>query len=163
RPSISAAVPGGWSPHWSRAACPRWASTCRRSRSGSAGGGGRRWCAATCSPPCPPRAAGTTSCWPTATSASAATRCGCSAAPRTAPEPAYGRPAALWKALERHRPPLPRFRSPLRGPWLTSVLAAVLLVGLPIVVLTGLLDRVAYGSAPIPADVGLLQLPPFDW
>jgi DMSO/TMAO reductase YedYZ molybdopterin-dependent catalytic subunit len=81
----------------------------------------------------------------------------------TATEPRYGRPAALWRALERHRPPLPRFRSPLRGPWLTSVFAAVLLVGLPVVILTGLLDRVAYGSAPIPADVGFLQLPPFDW
>jgi DMSO/TMAO reductase YedYZ molybdopterin-dependent catalytic subunit len=77
--------------------------------------------------------------------------------------PRYGRPAGLWRALERHRPPLPRFRSPLRGPWLTSVLAAVLLAGLPVVILTGLLDRVAYGSAPIPADVGLLQLPPFAW
>jgi DMSO/TMAO reductase YedYZ molybdopterin-dependent catalytic subunit len=78
-------------------------------------------------------------------------------------EPRYGRPAALWRAVERHRPPLPRFRSPLRGPWLTSVFAVVLLVGLPIVIVTGLLDRVAYGSAPIPADVGFLQLPPFDW
>ena len=75
----------------------------------------------------------------------------------------YGRPAALWEALERRRPPLPRFTSPLRGPWLTSVLGLVLLVGLPVVVLTGLLDRVAYGSAPIPADVGFLELPPFDW
>jgi DMSO/TMAO reductase YedYZ molybdopterin-dependent catalytic subunit len=54
-------------------------------------------------------------------------------------------------------------RSPLRGPWFTAVLGTVLLVGLPIVVLTGLLDRVAYGSAPIPGEVGLLQLPPFPW
>jgi DMSO/TMAO reductase YedYZ molybdopterin-dependent catalytic subunit len=75
----------------------------------------------------------------------------------------YGRPAALWRALERHRPPLPRFRSPVRGPWLTAVFGLVLLVGLPVVVLTGLLDRVAYGAAPIPADVGFLQLPPFAW
>jgi DMSO/TMAO reductase YedYZ molybdopterin-dependent catalytic subunit len=43
------------------------------------------------------------------------------------------------------------------------VLGLVLLVGMPVVVLTGLLDRVAYGAAPIPADVGLLQLPPFAW
>jgi DMSO/TMAO reductase YedYZ molybdopterin-dependent catalytic subunit len=57
-----------------------------------------------------------------------------------------------------------RFRSPLRGPWLTSVFAVVLLVGMPIVVVTGLLDRVAYGpSQGLPGDVGLLQLPPFDW
>ncbi|WP_308258145.1 molybdopterin-dependent oxidoreductase [Pseudonocardia lacus] len=75
----------------------------------------------------------------------------------------YGWPAGLWRALERRRPPLPRYRSPVRGPWLTAVLGLVLLVGMPVVVLTGLLDRVAYGSAPIPADVGLLQLPPFDW
>jgi DMSO/TMAO reductase YedYZ molybdopterin-dependent catalytic subunit len=80
---------------------------------------------------------------------------------RTGPE--YGRPVALWRAIERRRPPLPRFRSPLRGPWLTSVLGLVLLVGLPVVIVTGLLSRVAYGSAPIPADVGFLQLPPFDW
>jgi DMSO/TMAO reductase YedYZ molybdopterin-dependent catalytic subunit len=58
----------------------------------------------------------------------------------------------------------PRFRSPLRGPWLTSVFGAVLLVGLPIVIVTGLLDRVAYGPGQgLPVDVGLLQLPAFDW
>ncbi|GAA0908861.1 molybdopterin-dependent oxidoreductase [Pseudonocardia zijingensis] len=57
-----------------------------------------------------------------------------------------------------------RFRSPLRGPWLTSVFAVVLLVGMPILVITGLLDRVAYGPGQgLPGDVGLLQLPPFDW
>jgi DMSO/TMAO reductase YedYZ molybdopterin-dependent catalytic subunit len=54
-------------------------------------------------------------------------------------------------------------RSPLRGPWFTAVLGLVLLVGMPVVALTGLLDRVAYGAAAIPADVGLLQLPPFAW
>ncbi len=36
------------------------------------------------------------------------------------------------------------WRSPLRGPWLTSVFAAVLLVGLPIMILTGLLSYAAY-------------------
>ena len=62
----------------------------------------------------------------------------------------------------RVRPP--RFRSPLRGPWLTSVLGAVLLAGLPLVVVTGLLDYVAYGPGQgIPADVGPLRLPAFDW
>lgn len=56
------------------------------------------------------------------------------------------------------------FRSPLRGPWLTSVFAVVLLAGLPIVIVTGLLDRVAYGPGQgLPVDVGLLALPPFDW
>src|SRR5574340_754982 len=84
--------------------------------------------------------------------------------------PAYGFPAAAWRALERHRPPgLDRtrvWRSPLRGPWLTSVFGAVLLVSLPLVILTGLLDYIAYGprlGQAIPADVGWLHLPVFDW
>ena len=33
----------------------------------------------------------------------------------------------------------PRLRSPLRGPWLTSVFGLVLLIGLPVVIVTGLL------------------------
>jgi DMSO/TMAO reductase YedYZ molybdopterin-dependent catalytic subunit len=36
------------------------------------------------------------------------------------------------------------WRSPVRGPWLTSVFAAVLLVGMPIMILTGLLSYAAY-------------------
>lgn len=62
-------------------------------------------------------------------------------------------PARLW-------------RSPLRGPWLTSVFGSVLLVTLPIVILTGLLSYVAYGpqfGQAIPGDVGWLRLPSFDW
>ncbi|OBK26420.1 hypothetical protein A5634_24885 [Mycobacterium asiaticum] len=59
-----------------------------------------------------------------------------------------------------------RFKSPLRGPWLTSVFGLVLLVVLPVVVLTGLLSYIAYapqfGQA-IPADVGWLRLPLFTW
>ena len=55
----------------------------------------------------------------------------------------YGFPAPLWRALERHRPPgmglLQRWRSPLRGPWLTSVFGFLLLISLPLVALTGLL------------------------
>jgi DMSO/TMAO reductase YedYZ molybdopterin-dependent catalytic subunit len=82
----------------------------------------------------------------------------------------YGFPAALWRALDRHPPPgarrLGRFRSPLRGPWLTSVFGLALLIAMPIVILTGLLSYVAYapqlGQA-IPADVGWLRLPAFDW
>jgi DMSO/TMAO reductase YedYZ molybdopterin-dependent catalytic subunit len=86
----------------------------------------------------------------------------------------YGFPAKLWRALDRHPPPrvgrlrpfpLP-FRSPLRGPWLTSVFGLVLLVALPIVIVTGLLSYIAYapqlGQA-IPADVGWLRLPAFTW
>lgn len=58
----------------------------------------------------------------------------------------------------------PRFRSPLRGPWLTSVFGVVLLAALPIVIVTGLLDYIAYGpSQSLPGDVGLLRLPAFDW
>jgi DMSO/TMAO reductase YedYZ molybdopterin-dependent catalytic subunit len=58
------------------------------------------------------------------------------------------------------------WRSPLRGPWLTSVLSLVLLVGLPVVTLTGLLSYIAYGpqfGQAIPADVGWLRLPGFEW
>jgi DMSO/TMAO reductase YedYZ molybdopterin-dependent catalytic subunit len=61
---------------------------------------------------------------------------------------------------------MPHFRSPLRGPWLTSVFGLVLLVMLPIVIVTGLLSYIAYepqlGQA-IPADVGWLRLPDFSW
>ncbi|MGP4014816.1 molybdopterin-dependent oxidoreductase [Saccharopolyspora sp. 5N708] len=85
-------------------------------------------------------------------------------------EPSYGFPAGLWRLLERHRPPgLGRsrlWRSPLRGPWLTSVFGAVLLVGLPIVIVTGMLSYIAYGprfGQAIPANVGWLHLPYFDW
>ncbi len=90
--------------------------------------------------------------------------------PPTRPEPAYGCPRGLWRGLARLPVPPPfslrTWRSPLRGPWLTSVLASVLLVGLPIVVLTGLLSYLAYGpqfGQAIPGDVGLLRLPLWDW
>jgi DMSO/TMAO reductase YedYZ molybdopterin-dependent catalytic subunit len=84
--------------------------------------------------------------------------------------PSYGFPSGLWRALERHPPPGVRanraWRSPLRGPWLTSVFSVVLLVCLPLVIITGLLDYVAYsprfGQA-FPAGVGWLHLPLFDW
>src|SRR4051794_35577426 len=76
-------------------------------------------------------------------------------------EGGYGFPAALWRAMDRHRPPgvnlLQRWRSPLRGTWLTSVLGLVLLITLPIVIVTGLLSYIAYGpqfGMAIPADVG---------
>ena len=53
------------------------------------------------------------------------------------------------------------WRSPLRGPWLTSVLGAALLAGIPIVVLTGLLSYVAYepgdGRNNLIGDPGLLD------
>lgn len=58
------------------------------------------------------------------------------------------------------------WRSPLRGPWLTSVLGFLLLISLPLVILTGLLDFIAYGPQfhqSSPAHVGFLHLPYFDW
>jgi len=82
----------------------------------------------------------------------------------------YGYPAKLWRALERRRPPgldrVRAWRSPLRGPWLTSVFGLVLLVALPVVIITGLLSYAAYaprfGQA-FPAHAGGLRLPFFDW
>ena len=61
---------------------------------------------------------------------------------------------------------IPRWRSPLRGLWLTSVFGSVLLAMLPIVIITGLLSYIAYGpqfGQAIPGDVGWLKLPTFDW
>jgi DMSO/TMAO reductase YedYZ molybdopterin-dependent catalytic subunit len=83
--------------------------------------------------------------------------------------PRHGFPAVLWRTLEDHPPPglsRIRWRSPLRGPWLTSVFGVVLLVVLPIVIITGLLSYIAYGprfGMAIPGDVGWLKLPSFDW
>ena len=78
--------------------------------------------------------------------------------------PAYGFPAGFWRALERFQPPglrrLQAWRSPLRGPWLTSVLGATLLAILPIVIITGLLDYAAYGpqfGQAFPRHVGWLR------
>ena len=86
--------------------------------------------------------------------------------------PSYGFPAAVFRRLERLRPPGPLFReglfrSPLRGPWLTSVFGAVLLVGLPFVIVTGLLSYAAYeprflGNA-FPGNTHGLHLPFFTW
>lgn len=82
----------------------------------------------------------------------------------------YGVPEKVWKAMEEHRPPgIPKetaWRSPLRGPWLTSVFGFLLLISLPLVIVTGLLDYIAYGpkfGQSIPARVGFLHLPYFDW
>jgi DMSO/TMAO reductase YedYZ molybdopterin-dependent catalytic subunit len=53
-----------------------------------------------------------------------------------------------------------RFRSPLRGPWLTAALGSVLLVLVTIVALTGFLSHAAYepdlrGNAIVPVDADL--------
>ena len=89
--------------------------------------------------------------------------------PPTDTQPRVGFPGGLWRTLESHPPPglaRIRWRSPLRGPWLTSVFGLVLLIGLPIVTITGLLSYIAYGPGfgqAIPRDVGWLKLPTFDW
>ncbi len=74
------------------------------------------------------------------------------------------------ETAEERPPPgvkaIPRWRSPLRGLWLTSVFGSVLLATLPIVIITGLLSYIAYGpqfGQAIPGDVGWLKLPTFDW
>ncbi len=62
--------------------------------------------------------------------------------------------------------PRDRWRSPVRGPWLTSVFGVVLLVGIPIEFITGLLSYAAYdprlGNPPNSAK-GLFGLYLFDW
>ena len=84
-------------------------------------------------------------------------------------EGGYGFPGPLWRALDRNQLGVKlrrHWRSPLRGPWLTSVLGAVLLIGLPVVIITGLLSYIAYGprlGQAMPAHVGWLRLPIFDW
>ncbi|MFP3988929.1 molybdopterin-dependent oxidoreductase [Streptomyces sp. E11-3] len=66
-------------------------------------------------------------------------------------------------------PTQPEFwRSPLRGPWLTSVLGIVLLVGLTLLFVTGLLSYAAYNPNLAPVndktpDKGLLGFYLFDW
>ena len=79
------------------------------------------------------------------------------------PTPKYGFPAAFWRTIERRRPPGPdpakAFRSPLRGPWLTSIFGLVLLCSLPLVIITGLLDYIAYSpqfGQSLPGHVGFL-------
>ncbi|MEV5982446.1 molybdopterin-dependent oxidoreductase [Streptomyces sp. NPDC052114] len=74
-------------------------------------------------------------------------------------------------------PPAPRitsparpgfWRSPLRGPWLTSLLGVVLLAGIPVLFVTGLLSYAAYNPDLSPLndktpDKGLLGFYLFDW
>ena len=63
----------------------------------------------------------------------------------------------------------PRFwRSPLRGPWLTSVLGLVLLVGITVLFVTGLVSYAAYnpGLSPVndkTPDKGILGFYLFSW
>jgi DMSO/TMAO reductase YedYZ molybdopterin-dependent catalytic subunit len=60
-----------------------------------------------------------------------------------------------------------KWRSPIRGPWLTSVFGLILLIGIPIEFVTGLLSYAAYdpklrGNDPNPRH-GLLGVYVFDW
>ncbi len=59
------------------------------------------------------------------------------------------------------------WRSPLRGRWLTAVLGAALLVGMPVVIVTGLLSYAAYnpglGANDITPGKGPLGFYLFDW
>jgi DMSO/TMAO reductase YedYZ molybdopterin-dependent catalytic subunit len=90
--------------------------------------------------------------------------------PQEIPLEEFGQPRALLHLLSR-APLVGPFRpgtwkSPLRGPWVTSMFAIVLLVGLPIVTITGLLSYIAYQPQfhqAIPANVGFLHLPYFLW
>jgi len=86
---------------------------------------------------------------------------------------ARAKAARLYEWLVAHPPPGPFrpgfFRSPLRGPWLTSVAGFVLLVGVPLVFLTGLFSYAAYnprlggpGNDPTPRH-GLLGFYLFSW
>jgi DMSO/TMAO reductase YedYZ molybdopterin-dependent catalytic subunit len=76
------------------------------------------------------------------------------------------------RARETPAPPGPFrpgfWRSPIRGPWLTSVFSLVLLVGIPVVFVTGALSYAAYnpGLGPLndtTPDKGLLGFYLFDW
>ena len=94
--------------------------------------------------------------------------------PAPGPAPVTGRVARTVAWVTAHPPPGSGqllsgrlWRSPLRGPWLTSVFGAVLLVGMPVLIVTGLASFLAYqpqfaGNAQ-PADVGWLHLPYVDW
>ena len=75
------------------------------------------------------------------------------------------------KLFAENPPPGPfrreAWRSPLRGPWLTSVLGAALLAGIPIVFVTGLLSYAAYepalGRNNFIGDPGFLDFYVFSW
>ncbi|MDQ6648701.1 MAG: molybdopterin-dependent oxidoreductase [Actinomycetota bacterium] len=77
----------------------------------------------------------------------------------------------LNQRIEDNPPPGPFrrgfFRSPLRGPWLTSIFGFALLIGLPLMILTGLLSYAAYnprlGANDITPARALLGFYFFDW
>jgi DMSO/TMAO reductase YedYZ molybdopterin-dependent catalytic subunit len=82
-----------------------------------------------------------------------------------------GKARAVNAWVAEHPPPGPFrpgfWRSPIRGPWLTSVLGAVLLFGIPVMFLTGLLDFLSYNPW-LPGNGGregsrILTFVPFHW
>ncbi|MFI6151370.1 molybdopterin-dependent oxidoreductase [Kitasatospora sp. NPDC051170] len=83
------------------------------------------------------------------------------------------RARALVRRVEQAPPPPGPFRSgfwrsPIRGPWLTSVFGLVLLIGIPVLFVTGALSYAAYNpglGAPNDQtpDKGLLGFYLFDW
>ena len=81
------------------------------------------------------------------------------------------RPRRTLRPWPEKPPPGPlrreSWRSPLRGPWLTSVLGAMLLAGIPLVAITGYLSYAAYnpelGRNNLIGDPGILDFYVFDW
>jgi DMSO/TMAO reductase YedYZ molybdopterin-dependent catalytic subunit len=78
-----------------------------------------------------------------------------------------GSPAGLARGLPSPATVHRRWKSPIRGPWLTSVFGAVLLVGIPIEFVTGLVSWAAYnprlpGNDTTPQH-GILSSYLFDW
>ncbi|MGW4320497.1 molybdopterin-dependent oxidoreductase [Streptomyces sp. NPDC004684] len=80
--------------------------------------------------------------------------------------------AVVRRARQAPPPPGPFrpgfWRSPLRGPWLTSVFGLVLLAGIPVLLVTGLLSYAAYNPGLGPPDdqtpdKGVLGFYLFDW
>ncbi len=75
------------------------------------------------------------------------------------------------KPLADHPPPGPFrsefWRSPLRGPWLASVLGVALLVAIPVIFLTGVLSHAAYnpdlGQNRLTGGRGIFDIFTFDW
>ncbi|HUR73555.1 MAG TPA: molybdopterin-dependent oxidoreductase [Sporichthya sp.] len=81
------------------------------------------------------------------------------------------RAATVNAWVGEHPPPGPFragfWRSPIRGPWLTAVFGAILLVGIPLMFVTGLISYLAYNPW-LPGNdgrhaSGVLTFVPFHW
>ncbi len=87
------------------------------------------------------------------------------------PRPAKVSPASRLRSLYQRGPGGPFrpevWRSPIRGPWLTSVLGSALLVGIPVMFITGLVSYAAYNPQFAANDTtpnkGLLGSYLFNW